>query len=248
MKNFDFCLILTCTINPTNMPDLVRNDPQIRLNDYKESFKFWAYNPHINKIVMIENSNSDLSYFINISKDLDSKEIEILSSNSNNTFEKKLGKGYGQYLCFKEAFETSKIIKKTSYFINVTGRYKIKNFNKILNDICRNKTDIYININDNFKYANTTIFGGTKKFFTKYILPETSKTNDSINKIFENCVANATLKAISDGMTISETPIYADIEGYIGTNGKKYKQNIFQKIKFFLFRKLKIFLLLHKKY
>ena len=113
MKKFDFCLILTCTINPINMPDLVRYDPQVRLNDYKKSFKFWALNPYVSKIVMIENSNFDLSYFKNISKDLTSKEIEILSSNSNNTFEKKLGKGYGQYLCFKEAFETSKIIKKT---------------------------------------------------------------------------------------------------------------------------------------
>ena len=37
MKKFDFCLILTCTINPINMPDLVRYDPQVRLNDYKKS-------------------------------------------------------------------------------------------------------------------------------------------------------------------------------------------------------------------
>ena len=79
-------------------------------------------------------------------------------------------------------------------------------------------------------------------------MPSTKKTNDSLNNIFENCVAKATLKAISEGMTLSETPIYADIEGYIGTNGKKYRQNLFKKIKLFLFRKCKIYFLKHKKY
>ena len=149
MKNFDFCLILTCTINPINMPDLVRHDPQIRLEDYKKSFRFWAYNPYVNKIVMIENSNSDLSYFKNISKDLTTKQIEIISSNSNNTFKKELGKGYGQYLCLKEVFENSQIIKKTNYFIDITGRHCIKNFKKIIKDICRNNTDIYVNLTNN---------------------------------------------------------------------------------------------------
>ena len=248
MKKFDFCLILTCTINPINMPNLVRHDSQIRLGDYKKSFTFWAHNPHVDKIVMIENSNYDLSYFKDMSKDLTTKQIEIISSNSNNTYKKELGKGYGQYLCLKEIFENSQIIKKTNYFIDVTGRHCVKNFKKIINDICRNNTDIYVNLTSNLKFADANIYGGTKKFFTEYVLPETSKTNDSLNNIFENCVAKATLKAISEGMTLSETPIYADIEGYIGTNGKKYKQNLFKKIKLFLFRKLKIYFFKHKKF
>ena len=87
-----------------------------------------------------------------------------------------------------------------------------------------------------------------KNNFTNYVLPETKKTNDSLNNIFENCVANATLKAISDGMSLSKIPLYADIQGFIGTNGKQYKQNIFKKIKLFFFRKLKIYFFNHKKY
>ena len=80
------------------------------------------------------------------------------------------------------------------------------------------------------------------------MIPETAKTNDSINKIYENCVANATLKAVSEGMSLSKTPIYADIDGYIGTNGKQYKQNFLKKIKLFFFRKLKTYFIQHKKY
>lgn len=248
MKNFDFSIILTCTINPLQMPNLVRCNPEIRFQDYKKSFNFWVNNAFVNKIILLENSNFDLSYFNTIAKDIKNKEIEIISSNSNNGYDKSLGKGYGQYLCLKEIFDQSQIAKTTKYFIDVTGRHCIKNFKAIIEDIIKNESDIYVNITDNLKFADANIYGGTKKFFINYLLPETKKTNDSQNKIFENCVASATLKAVSDGMNLSKTPIYADIDGFIGTNGKKYKHNIIKKIKLFFFRKLKIYFFNHKKY
>ena len=248
MKNFDFSIILTCTVNPIQMPNLVRSNPEIRFQDYKKSFNFWVNNAFVNKIILLENSNFDLSYFNEVAEDIKNKEIEIISSNSNNEYDKSLGKGYGQYLCLKEIFDQSQIAKTTKYFIDVTGRHCVKNFKAIIEDIIKNESDIYVNITDNLKFADANIYGGTKKFFINYLLPETKKTNDSQNKIFENCVASATLKAISDGMNLSKTPIYADIEGFIGTNGKKYKQNIIKKIKLFFFRKLKIYFFNHKKY
>jgi hypothetical protein len=248
MKNFDFSIILTCTINPIQMPNLARSNPEIRFQDYKKSFNFWVNNTFVNKIILIENSNYDLSYFNKIAKDIKNKEIEIISSNSNNRYDKSLGKGYGQYLCLKEVFDQSQIAKTTKYFVDVTGRHCIKNFKAIIEDIIKNESDIYVNITDNLKFADANIYGGTKKFFINYLLPETKKTNDSQNNIFENCVASATLKAVSDGMNLSKTPIYADIEGFIGTNGKKYKQSIIKKIKLFFFRKLKIYFFNHKKY
>jgi hypothetical protein len=248
MKNFDFSIILTCTVNPIQMPNLVRSNPEIRFQDYKKSFNFWVNNAFVNKIILIENSNFDLRYFNEVAADIKNKEIEIISSNSNNEYDKSLGKGYGQYLCLKEIFDQSQIAKTTKYFIDVTGRHCIKNFKAIIEDIIKNESDIYVNITDNLKFADANIYGGTKNFFINYLLPETKKTNDSQNKIFENCVASATLKAISDGMNLSKTPIYADIEGFIGTNGKKYKQSIIKKIKLFFFRKLKIYFFNHKKY
>ena len=63
MNKFDFALILTCTINPVNIPNLVRNDPNMRFEDYKKSFNFWTNHPRINKIIFIENSNFDIDYF-----------------------------------------------------------------------------------------------------------------------------------------------------------------------------------------
>jgi hypothetical protein len=244
---FDFALILTCTIQPKNMPNLVRNDANLRFQDYKKSFNFWISNTNIKKIIFIENSGYDLKYFREIAKN--SKiEIEIISNNLNETYDKNLGKGYGQYLCLKEIFDKSLIARKTDYFIDVTGRHCIKNFNEIISDLVKEKNDIYINLTDRLKFADTNIYGGTKEFFINYFIPEVSKTDDSKNKIFENCAADGVLKAISNGMKLSNVPIYADIDGFIGTNGKKYKQNIFKKVKLFFLRKLKNYILLHKKY
>ena len=248
MGKIDFCLILTATINPGDMPDLVRKDINTRLDDYKKSFKFWLMKPDVKKIIFIENSNYDLSFFTNLAKNYKDKEIEILSNNLNSGFDKNLGKGYGQFLCLDEIFKNSKLAKSSNYFIDVTGRHCVKNFETILKDIESNKSDIYINLSNNLKFSDANIYAGNKDFFINYVIPETSKTNDLNGKIFENCIANAVLKAVSDGYSLSKTPIYPLIEGYIGTNGKKYKNNFFKKIKLYFFRKLKIYFFNHPKY
>ena len=250
MQKIDFSLILTATINPGDMPDLVRKDVEVRLNDYKKSFEFWIKKTNIKKIIFIENSNYDLIFFHNLAKEYQNKgkEVEILSNNLNSKFDKNLGKGYGQHLSLQEVFKSSSIAKNTNYFIEVTGRHCIKNFDDILEDINLNKSDIYINLSNNLKFSDANIYAGSKKFFLNYLIPETGKTNDKEGKIFENSVANAVLKAVADGYSLSRVPIYAIIDGHIGTNGKKYKQNIFKKIKLFFFRKLKIYFFGHRKY
>ncbi len=248
MQKIDFCLILTATIDPGNMPDLVRNDTNTRLDDYKKSFEFWLNQSSIKKIIFIENSNYNLSFFRNLTKNFQDKEIEILSNDLNSKFDKKLGKGYGQYLCLNEVFQKSKIVENTNYFIDVTGRHCVVNFDDILKDIQINKSDIYINLSNNLKFSDTNIYAGNKDFFINYVIPETSKTNDQQDNIFENCVAKAVLRAVADGYKLSKTPIYPIINGFIGTNGKEYKYNFFKRIKLFFFRKLKIYFFNHSKY
>ena len=204
MQKMDFCLILTATINPGEMPDLVRKDVITRLEDYKKSFEFWVNKSSVKKIVFIENSNYDLSFFYNFAKQFKDKEIEILSNDLNSKFDKTLGKGYGQYLCLNEVFQNSVIARNTNYFIDVTGRHCVTNFEIILEDINFNKSDIYVNLSNNLKFSDTNIYAGNKDFFMNYVIPETSKTNDKNGNIFENCVAKSCFKAISDGIVFQK--------------------------------------------
>ena len=247
MNKFDFALILTCTINPIDIPNLVRNDPKIRFEDYKRSFNFWTDHSRINKIIFIENSNYDINYFKNIAKNKN-KRIEFFSNNLNNTFNKNLGKGFGQYLSFKEIFEKSLIVKETDYFFNVTGRHIITNFDEVYGDMILKKNDIYINLSDNLKFCDTTSFGASKRFIINYFLPEAKKTSDLNDQILERNMSKAVLKAVADGLVLSNVPVYSHLKGFIGTNGKKLNFNFFKKFKLYFFRKLKIFFMTHRKY
>ena len=87
MSNLNFCLILTATIDPKGMTFLARNSIQDRLNDYKNAFENWCKHDSINKIIFIENSGYDLTFFNDLSKKFKDKEIEIISSDPITTVE-----------------------------------------------------------------------------------------------------------------------------------------------------------------
>jgi hypothetical protein len=239
---------MTATIDPKGIKYLVRNNINQRLDDYKKTFLNILNNYNINKIIFIENSGFDVNVFKKYAKQHPNKNIEIISSKVNNYFPREYGKGFGEYLCFKEIVKKSVLFKKCKYFIKTTGRYYIKNFNKIYSEIRQSNNDIYINLQNNFTYAECSIFGGSKNFIQKYILEEIRKTNDSKNIIYEKGVANATLKAISDGLLPSFSSIPPQIQGYIGTNGKKFRMNVFKNFRNLIFRKFKKHLILSQKY
>tara|TARA_B100001121_G_scaffold302221_1_gene314525 strand:+ start:521 stop:1276 length:756 start_codon:yes stop_codon:yes gene_type:complete len=248
-SNKNFCLILGCTIDPNHIQNLVRKDKILRLEDYKISLKKWFKNNFLEKILIVENSGYDLSDLVKISEPYkDSKKIEFLSNNLNNSFDPKLGKGYGESIILNEAVKNSVLLKDSESFVHVSGRYYIKNFDNFIKEFISSNSDIFLNISDNLKYSSANIYAGKKIFLTNYVLPESQKVNDSNNYFFENCIASATLKAILDNYKFQIPTTYPIIDGIIGTNNKKYKYNIFQKLKLLFFGKLKHFLFKTKKY
>ena len=247
-KDFNYTLMLTACIKPINMPYVERVSEIDRLNDYKKTFNKWCNNNLVDKIIFIENSGYDLSFFKNKAKDFPQKEIEIISSNLNNTFQKKLGKGYGEYLCFKEIIDKSIIYKNTEFFIKITGRYYMNNYIKFFNEFKKKKADIYICIKNNLSFAESHVFCGSKNFFSDYVISSASNVNDSSGVFMEHCLAKAALLGISNNLIFNHFQIYPDICGVIGTNNKKIKNNFIKKIKLFLLGRIKNYLLSHKKY
>jgi len=248
MNELDFSLILTCTIDPKGMKFLARSSIEDRLNDYKSSFTKWCNNNYVKRIIFIENSGYDLTFFNQIAQNFTSKEIEIISSDVNNNFPRELGKGYGEYLCYEEIFNKSSLAKKTNFFIKVTGRHYINNFSSLIDEIKNNKKDIHVCFKNNLTFVNTSFFAGSHNFFKNYILSQAKKTNDGKGKIIENCIAEAALIGIANGLTFNQLSTYANIDGYIGTNNKKIKNNFFKKIKLFFFGKLKKYFFNHIRY
>ena len=245
---FNFALIITATISPKKIPFLKRTSEHDRLNDYISSFKKWCKSPFVKDIIFIENTGYDLSFFRECSKYYPKKKIEIISIDKNNSFAKKLGKGYGEYLCFKEIIKKSKLMKKNNFFLKVSGRYFVKNLKQFIQAFSKYQPDIYVNLKDNLKYADSHIFGGSTIFFSKYILSNAKKINDTKGIFMEHRLAKSVLEGIVDGLNFKNFKIYPNIEGIIGTNNKKIKTNFIKLFKNNFYLKIKKYILENKKY
>lgn len=245
---FNFSLIITASISPKKIPFLKRRSEHDRLNDYIYSFKKWCKSPYIKDIIFIENTGYDLSFFREYSKYYPKKKIEIISTDKNNSFDKKLGKGYGEYLCFNEIIKKSNLIKKNNFFLKISGRYFVKNLKEFIQVFLKNKPDMYVNLKDNLKFADSHIFGGSTIFFSKYILPNVKKINDTKGIFMEHCLAQSVLEGIIDGLNFKNFRIYPNIEGIIGTNNKKIKTNFIKLFRNNLYLKIKKYILENEKY
>jgi len=242
------CIIITATIDPKGMVFTKRNSPEDRLNDYKKVFKEFCNQQEVSNLIFIENSGYSLDYFQNEKKKYSNKKIEIMSSKVNNEFSRELGKGFGEHLSLKEVFEKSNSLKDCDYFIKCTGRYHLLNFSNIYKSIKKETLTINGYLRDNLKYFDTSVFCGSKDFFVNYVIPETMNVNDSNNIFIENCAAKALFKAMADGYSFNQIKDLPIIDGYIGTNNKKFRYNMIRRIKIKILGKLKNYLISHKKY
>ena len=64
-------------------------------------------------------------------------------------------------------FKNQQLQKKTNYFIDVTGRHCVSNFDMKYLKIFVQIILIYINLSDNLKFSDTNIYAGSKNFFDK---------------------------------------------------------------------------------
>lgn len=144
-------LIMTATITPpAGVPFLKRTDPADRLQDYQNSLKF--YLTHLDRgicaIVFVENSNSDLSSLQEIVQLQGvAEKVEFISFNGLD-HPPEYGRAYGEFKLLDYAMEQSQTIRhksKEAIVWKVTGRYLIRNLDKILTHRPKD-SDIYCNI------------------------------------------------------------------------------------------------------
>jgi hypothetical protein len=136
------------------------------------------------KIVFCNNSGEDISSKITGDKN----RIEFISFYGND-YDKSLGKGYGEFLILKPAFQCSELLKTSKYIIKITGRLIVNNIADVLkfNDVllCYPKNKIYVTIQDDIKSLDSRCFIATKKFFKLFLITENS-INDTQGYYFEH--------------------------------------------------------------
>src|SRR5260370_991740 len=121
-------LLMSATIAPSKaMPGSTRNDPQVRLTDYIAALKFYQSIPSnvIDRIVFLENSDSDLTPLKNALAANSKMKVEFISVDSQYSPER--GKGFGEFRMLDEGLEKSTFIGADDYVWKVTGRLIIRN-------------------------------------------------------------------------------------------------------------------------
>ncbi|MEC5399290.1 hypothetical protein [Uliginosibacterium sp. H1] len=130
-------LVMTATVQPpSGMPGSVRNDPQLRLREYLEAFRFYLTvdDALVDQIVIMENSDADLSPFARVAAEQGStKRLQLINTSSEYPASK--GKGYGEFRMVDEGLSrliASGAVQMDTPMWKLTGRLKLLNIAEML--------------------------------------------------------------------------------------------------------------------
>lgn len=218
--NRNILIFLTACVNPNGMKYTAVQDQSERLKQYINAIKFYLYETKF-RILVVENTNVDLSKYIENSK----HRLEILTFNGNN-YDKNLGKGYGEALIMEYATKKSVFYKEADYVVKITGRNIILNINSLIDEM-RNYSYVYANITSRKGrlQCQSRIVGFPKSYIEDKFLPNINFLDDSKEHFFEDLIFETAMGKIKDFYH----PIL--IRGISGSTGETLSPTILTYIK-----------------
>ena len=124
-------LLMTATVRPP--PSAVaRSDPAVRLGDYAEALRFYLSLPaeRFDRVVLADNSASDLSPLLEAAQACDDKAVELLSFQAND-HAPALGKAYGEFRLMDTALAQSRLVGPSDRVWKTTGRLRCLNLARL---------------------------------------------------------------------------------------------------------------------
>lgn len=222
----DLCLLLTATVDPEGMAFTERNNPKVRLEDYKQGLRFWLQVEGVNKVVFCENSNYDLNELRKVEKSCNpqKKQVEFLSF-YGQSFPKHLGKGYGELNIISHAMGYSKLINHETKIIKATGRYVIKNVNELIDFTKLNfRADIICDLSRSLTWSDSRLFACSADFIKEFLLPMQERIDDSKDVPLEMVLALSAHRAMSEDYSWMMPPCLPEISGVLGSTDVAYKR------------------------
>ena len=221
MEMNDCVLLLTACISPSGMIFTAVQDPQEREAAYIDTIEYYLNNTDC-RIVFVNNSGEDIS-----SKIVAKRRVEFLSYFGNN-YDRKLGKGYGEFQILKYAFEHSHWLKEASRVVKITGKLKVKNIISLLSVshlLFGPHRDLVMvagpsHSDDNQGVIDSRFFIGSPLFYERF-LSYKNVIDDSAGFYFEHLL----YECVNDNhgcFLVAEFPLPLMIEGYSWTSGNAY--------------------------
>lgn len=168
-------LLLTATITPPpGVSMLVRADPAVRFRDYAQALEFYLQIPDrfLERIVLVDNSNSDVTGLREIADRLKGgKEVHITSFDGLD-HPPAFGRGYGEMKLMDWALGESGPIARLPAKTVVwkgTGRYKLANMARMIASMPRS-FELYCDLKDRpHRWFDRRFFAFTKGWYDRHL-------------------------------------------------------------------------------
>jgi len=231
----DTLLFLTACVHPKGMAQTALQDGDIRLQQYLDAIRFYLGHYSF-KILVVENTEVDLSSYFQ--KEIEQGRLECLTFDGNS-FDRSLGKGYGEGLIINYAFLHSSFIKECKYLIKVSGRHRVLNLNSIMTVsewFLNAKDDLVVcEIDPKMNFARSDCYIASRFFYERYLNDGLSHCDDSKDIWFEHILYSCIVHACKDGFQFLFIPFALDQRGDSGTSGEKFaKTRLRRKLHFFV--------------
>lgn len=230
----DTLLFLTACVHPKGMAQTVLQDGDVRLRQYLDAIRFYL-DKYSYKILVVENTEVDLSPYFQ--KEIEQGRLECMTFDGNS-FDRSLGKGYGEGLIINYAFSHSQFIKECKFLIKVSGRHQVLNLSSIMTAsewFLNKKEDLVVcEINPANSFARSDCYIASKSFYERYLNEGLLHCNDSKNVWFEHILYKSIVQSHTDGFQFLYIPFALDQRGDSGTSGEKIaKTRLRRKLHFF---------------
>ena len=222
MQPKNIILLLTACVNPDGMHFTALQDPKVRYKQYIDAVRFYLEKTSL-KVVFIDNSGCDISF--EFEEYIRKERLEVLYFNGNS-FDKKLGKGYGEMLIIEHALKYSCFISKSQYILKITGRLKLLNLDLVLKQITLiEDLDILLNLINMLSYADSRCFAASNSFF-QALVSSKEQVNDSINFTFEHALLATVHRRMEEGYKFYLNKDFFRFSGMSGTSGNTFNSNV----------------------
>jgi hypothetical protein len=160
---------MTATITPpAGAPELVRTDPVLRLADYDAALSFYLMllGQGLDRILFVENSNSDVSTLAaRCAQTGHGDQVEFISFYGLD-YPPEYGRGYGEMRLLDHAMDHSRLLKELGRQVVVwkmTGRYVCRNLLKMFRTSPA-QFDLYCDLKDRpMPWMDLRLFGFTRQ-------------------------------------------------------------------------------------
>ncbi|GAA4311036.1 hypothetical protein GCM10023162_16460 [Klenkia terrae] len=162
-------LLLTATVRPQGVPGLTLLDAELRLQQYRDSLRFWAglRSSKFDRIILAENS---LSYeeLSSLFSDFNDARILLVSVGPPSADAVSRGKGACEADLIAKAMRSPELIELQGFVWKCTGRLRVTNFATTTCRLSQGRVMTYDIPRDQSNWADSRLFGAPVDVMTHF--------------------------------------------------------------------------------